>query len=239
MRILGEVGFMGYLGSKGGSGVYQTIINLMPPHDTYIEAFLGTGVVLKRKAPAANQIGIDINSTCIDGFNSSSAIDESDFTAADVFQADAFDFLSSFDFSQSGRSVVYCDPPYVHSTRTSSARYENELTDDDHRRLLEMLDSLPCFVMVSGYRNEIYDDLLADWWSVDFQAMTRGGVRTETVWCNFTPGDVHYHCFAGKDSTDRQRIQRKAKRWAKNFEALPSGEKQAVFSAMLMTMENN
>lgn len=43
---------MGYLGAKSGSGVFQTIINLIPPHDTYIEAFLGTGAVMKRKAPA-------------------------------------------------------------------------------------------------------------------------------------------------------------------------------------------
>lgn len=32
-----------YLGGKNGSGVYQAIINLLPPHDTYIEGFLGTG----------------------------------------------------------------------------------------------------------------------------------------------------------------------------------------------------
>ncbi|MET2901708.1 DNA methylase [Vibrio rotiferianus] len=112
------------------------------------------------------------------------------------------------------------------------------MTDDDHKRLLIMLSYLPCFVIISGYRNDIYDEYLSDWWSVDFQAMTRGGVRTETVWCNFTPGDIHYHTFAVKDATDRQRIQRKAERWAKKFEALPSAEKQAVFSALIMAMEH-
>ncbi|MET2901709.1 hypothetical protein ABXV22_25945 [Vibrio rotiferianus] len=112
---------MSYLGAKSGSGVYQTIINLMPPHDTYIEAFLGTGAIMRKKAPATRNIGLDVNASCVDKFNSTAAIDEFSFTAADVFQADAFDFLSSFDFSQSGRTVVYCDPPYVHSTRTSSA----------------------------------------------------------------------------------------------------------------------
>ncbi|MBW5840060.1 hypothetical protein [Yersinia enterocolitica] len=29
------------LGSKAASGAYQAIIALMPPHDTYIELFLG------------------------------------------------------------------------------------------------------------------------------------------------------------------------------------------------------
>jgi DNA adenine methylase len=34
---------MGYPGGKSGAGVYQTIINLMPPHTVYIEPFLGGG----------------------------------------------------------------------------------------------------------------------------------------------------------------------------------------------------
>ena len=50
-----------YLGAKGGSGVYQTIINLMPPHKVYVEAFLGTGTIMKKKAPAEFNIGIDKN----------------------------------------------------------------------------------------------------------------------------------------------------------------------------------
>ena len=36
-----------YLGAKGGSGVYQAIINVMAPHEFYGELFLGTGVIFK------------------------------------------------------------------------------------------------------------------------------------------------------------------------------------------------
>jgi len=32
---------MGYAGGKGRDGVYQAIINQMPPHGVYIEPFLG------------------------------------------------------------------------------------------------------------------------------------------------------------------------------------------------------
>ena len=49
----------GYLGSKAASGVYQTIIGSMPPHETYIEAFAGSGVVLKAKPPAVRSIAVD------------------------------------------------------------------------------------------------------------------------------------------------------------------------------------
>lgn len=30
------------------------------PHDTYIEGFLGTGAVMKRKAPVLRNIGLDL-----------------------------------------------------------------------------------------------------------------------------------------------------------------------------------
>lgn len=214
----------GYLGAKNGSGVYQAIINLIPPHDTYIEPFLGTGAVLSRKASAARDIGIDLNPLCIN---------QELFPNAELHCGSAFDFLGSFNFAASGRTVVYCDPPYLLSTRTSRARYEHEFTEGDHKALLTLLLTTPAFVMLSGYKNPLYEEALAGWWSVDFQAMSRGGVRTETVWCNFEPKEVHYHTFAGKNFTDRQRIKRKAQRWARSFADLPAAERQAILAEIL------
>lgn len=215
-------------GGKNGAGVYQAIINLIPPHDTYIEPFLGSGAVMRRKAPALRSIGIDLNSEALDEF-------EYGYPGA-LYHCDAIDFLRSF--VPRDRTVIYCDPPYVHSTRTGHDRYKYEMTDDDHRRLLETLHFFrftSCNVLISGYRNDLYEDHLFDWWSVNFQAMTRGGVRTETIWMNFQPGEVHYHTYAGKDFTDRQRIKRKAERWSANYRKLPPAERQAVLAAILST----
>lgn len=221
-----------YLGAKNGSGVFQCIINLMPPHETYIEGFLGTGAIMRRKAPAKNNIGIEINPGVIDKFDHAAA--ELNLSI-NLINANAITYLKAF--QPIGKTVIYLDPPYVHSTRTSNARYKNELTDADHAELLTVVKHLAVlkdvFIIISGYRNHLYDTELADWYSKDFQAMTRGGVRTETVWCSFHPGEQHYHTFAGKDFTDRQRIKRKAARWAKNFEALPAAERQAVMAALL------
>lgn len=219
-----EMDLDNYYGAKNGSGVYQAIINLIPPHETFIDGFLGTGAILKRKAPAKRDIGIDLYKPCIDEFN---------YTAAELHHTDIFDFLAKFDFDNNGRIVLYLDPPYVKDTRTSKMKYPHDFTDDDHVRLLNLALSLPIYVIISGYRNDIYKRLINHWWSKDFQAMTRGGVRTETVWCNFVPSDIHYHTYAGKDFTDRQRIQRKANGWAKKFENLPFGERQAILAALL------
>ncbi len=59
---------MAYLGGKSPSGVHQTLINLMPPHRTYIELFLGGGGILLRKRPAELNIGIDRNPAVIAGW---------------------------------------------------------------------------------------------------------------------------------------------------------------------------
>lgn len=54
---------MTYPGGKNGSGVYQAIINLMPPHRVYIEPFLGGGAIMRLKRPAIANIGVDSDDT--------------------------------------------------------------------------------------------------------------------------------------------------------------------------------
>lgn len=51
--------FPDYPGTKGGAGVFQNIISLMPPHDAYIETHLGMGYVMRNKKPAAENIGLE------------------------------------------------------------------------------------------------------------------------------------------------------------------------------------
>jgi hypothetical protein len=55
-----------YPGGKGGAGVYQTLINLIPPHEVYIETHLGGGAIMRYKKPAKYNIGIDIDPDVIE-----------------------------------------------------------------------------------------------------------------------------------------------------------------------------
>lgn len=226
---------MSYLGSKAASGVYQKIIAEMPPHDTYIETHLGGGAVMLRKPPARQNWGIDIDPETIETFNQSNPhfLDSlADNLFIDV--GDAVEFLRSFDYTSAGRVLIYSDPPYLPETRSSSARYRHEYTVGDHYRLLRCLCSLPenVSVILSGYPCSVYDNALPGWRSKEFQAMTRGGVRTEKIWMNYPEARAYSHAFAGKDYNDRYRIKRKAQRWREKFAALPAAERLAIMAAL-------
>ncbi len=219
---------MSYLGSKAASGAYQAIIANMPPHDTYIETHLGSGAIMRRKPPASQSIGVDIDPEVIRVYSSNG-----DF---ETVNADAVEFLTCFDFERAGRVLIYSDPPYLHSTRTSHHRYNYEYTDADHRRLLQTLRALAgenVMVMLSGYPSTLYDQALTDWRSLEFQVMTRGGPRTEKLWLSFDGQRVNWPAFAGSNHTDRQRIKRKAQRWQNNYRQLPPQERLALLSALL------
>lgn len=220
---------MSYLGSKAASGVYQKIIAEMPPHDTYIETHLGGGAVMLRKPPAIRNIGIDIDVDTLKEFAFTHQLSH-----VNLINRDAVDYLEMFDFSRAGRVLVYSDPPYLPETRTSRARYRHEYTVADHQRLLRCLMSLPknVSVILSGYPSQLYDNTLTGWRSREFQAMTRGGVRTEKIWMNYQAGAVYSHTFAGRDYNDRYRIKRKAQRWKQKFAALPPAERLAIMVAL-------
>ena len=214
---------MGYFGSKATSGLCQAIIAMMPPHDTYIESHLGGGAIMKRKPPALRNIGIDLDPRAIADFECGYPVE--------MVNGCAHRFLADFDYQ--GSELVYSDPPYLLRTRTSDRRYRFDYEQRDHVQLLELLKTLPCRVMLSGYPSALYDDLLKAWRSLELQVMNQGGVRTEKLWFNFTLDSVHWASYAGKNFTHRQQIKRKAANWARRYRALPPAERLAVLAAMM------
>ncbi len=214
---------MGYFGSKATSGLCQAIIAMMPPHETYIETHLGGGAIMKRKPPALNNIGIDLDPQALADF-------ECDYPMQRIHGC-AHRFLADYDYQ--GGELVYSDPPYLVRTRSSGRRYRFDYEEQDHVELLGLLKRLPCAVMVSGYPSALYEELLGGWQSLEVQVMNQGGVRTEKLWFNFSVDRVHWASYAGKNFTDRQRIKRKAASWGKRYQAMPPPERLAVLAAMM------
>lgn len=211
------------MGSKAASGAYQAIISLMPPHDSYVEPFLGSGAVMNAKPRCAFSMGADIDGETLAGHGYA--------PWANIIRADAFYVLESIDYAALGRCLVYCDPPYPHATR-SGKRYRHDFTDSDHIKLLEILKKMEVHVMVSTYENDLYNTKLQGWKKAAFQVMTRGGPRTETVFMNYDSETVISQ-YVGKGFTDRQRVKRKAERWSRSFSAMPAEERSVILAAIL------
>ena len=104
---------------------------------------------------------------------------------------DAFEVLS--DYGQHADVLLYCDPPYVGSTR--AANYRHEMTADaDHRALAAALADCRSAVVLSGYHSPLYDDLYDGWHRAELKAWTGNGIRNgatktqgdrvEVLWSN-------------------------------------------------------
>jgi DNA adenine methylase len=89
-------------------------------------------------------------------------------------------------YHDSPETLHYVDPPYLADTRTwlnGKGAYKHEMSDQDHRELLEVLGTLKGAVVVSGYPSELYDDALRGWVRAEKKASADGRVeRTEVLW---------------------------------------------------------
>jgi hypothetical protein len=311
---------MSYFGGKSGAGVFQTLINLMPPHEVYIEPFLGGGAVMRLKRPAPLNIGVELAPGPIAAFVAAAAPPEKargskngderspsagdregrrhastlqaippgsaiaavtarngDYSGSTIATDDdagsralygggvlplipgpiaetsaedriawtddkglhwqvrrgcGIEYLETLEYEGPG-VLVYCDPPYLHSTRASSARYEHELTDLEHRRLLRVLRSLKCNVMISGYSSALYAKELKGWNATAFQAATRGAPAAEWVWYNFDkPTRLHDYRFLGDDFREREAIKRQQRRWIGKLKRMPRLQRLALLTVL-------
>jgi DNA adenine methylase len=90
-------------------------------------------------------------------------------------------------------TVIYCDPPYVHETRSPGSRdvYGVEMSAADHRELAAALHNCKSRVLLSGYASDLYDELYAGWRHEEFDIANHaaGGKaksrKVECLWRNF------------------------------------------------------
>lgn len=93
-------------------------------------------------------------------------------------------------------TLHYCDPPYLHETRTGGPVYAHEMTEEQHADLCTVLRKCAGKVVLSGYPSDLYRVQLEEegWHRTDFDianhAAGAGKAKrrmTECVWTNFKP----------------------------------------------------
>lgn len=217
-----------YDGGKGGAGVCQWIINQIPPHEVFIEAFLGAGAVLRAKRPAARSIGIEINPAVIQTYWGAGIPDLT------IICGDALELLPKQPLDRD--TFIYLDPPYLLETRSQQRPlYAHEFaTPDQHRALLSLLRKLPCMIAISGYWSALYELELAGWRSSTFNTIDRGGNKKEEwLWMNYPPPlELHDYRYLGNGFRERERIKRKKQRWTNRLRTMPELERLCLMEAI-------
>jgi len=227
-----------YPGGKGASGVCQAIINEMPPHQVYLEPFLGGGAVMLAKLPALVNVGVDLDSAAVARVAARLAVGGDGDPRYRFIVGDGMSYLRRWRWWAG--ALVYCDPPYLMETRSCQRRmYRFELELPGHIALLDVLGRLPCKVMVSGYESELYRRRLSSWRVVRYGSMTSGGgVREECLWCNFPESEtLHDYRYLGRGFRERERIRRRRARWVAMLQAMPAQERAAVLGDLLAMSE--
>lgn len=214
---------MRYPGGKGKT--YQHVVNLMPPHSVYIETHLGGGAVMHHKRGATRSIGIDLDERVIDMWRSTPG------SSIELVHGRAEDFLKNYSFT--GSELVYCDPPYHPATRRKARVYRYDYSEHDHVELLEILVTLPCKVLLSGYDHPLYDAMLTGWNCRRFDAATHNGVREESLWFNFDqPTLLHDTRYLGGDFRERQNTKRRLQRLQSKVVSMDPVERSAFMQWM-------
>lgn len=93
----------------------------------------------------------------------------------------------------SEETLFYCDPPYPHGSRGDNNAYLHEMTDNDHRRLAEVLHSVEGKVALSSYHCDLMDEMYGDWQYVEGPEKLVHSVkslRQEVLWVNYDPEEA-------------------------------------------------
>ncbi len=204
----------GYFGSKGGNGVYQQIISLIPPHKILVVPFLGHCAIVRNIAPADILIGVDAAEHVICAWKNY-LVQDLIYTYRDegshlclikkeqtlgnlpetilLFRDDALHFLSNIlpgliltYVDTPEQIVIYQDPPYPLLSRRSRRNiYEYEMTDTQHSQLLSINERMTANILISTYDNVLYEKKLRQWNEHSFMAATRRGKAEELVYYNY------------------------------------------------------
>lgn len=221
--------FRTYNGGKNADGVFQNIINEIPPHEIFISAFAGNCGILANKKKAAINIAIDLDKTVIEAW--------SKFPDITALNEDSTRFLTHlfkcYPQQQLSQIFVFADPPYLMEVRTGKKDYyKHEMTSEAaHKNLLAAMVELPVKVLITHYPCKLYDDMLKGWRYIDIAGMSRRGRTIERLYMNYpAPTELHDYSFFGKNARQREKFKKAKKNMLSKFQRMSLIERNFIMN---------
>jgi len=92
-------------------------------------------------------------------------------------------------------TLFYCDPPYLHETRTAKQAYHHEMTSTQHCELLAILSQVMGKFILSGYHSLLYDGWATshNWHCLEIPIDNKASgaaikpIKVECLWTNYKP----------------------------------------------------
>ena len=202
----------------------RILINEMPPHNVFLELFIGRKPILRLKRRAEINIGIDADPEIV-----AAAVERFGDSDLTIRQADPIEYLQSPDpkypyrnewLHPLGKELVYCALPRIGSN------HRRETTKEYQALLLETLKQIPCMVIVASSWTDLCAHALADWRQISYK--DSGGVE-EFAWFNF-PEPFELHDTRYLDN--HREFERRAARWRQRFKDMPPLERYAMLQAL-------
>ncbi len=101
---------------------------------------------------------------------------------AQIENIDAIELIKRYNHSE---TLIYCDPPYLQNLRKKNM-YAHEMGREKHIELLEVLKKSKSMVVLSGYDNDLYNEMLPRWQTAEKETTAQMGLhRVEKLWMNF------------------------------------------------------
>lgn len=162
------------------------VLSYIPKHVVYVEPYFGSGSIFFDKDKAKIEVINDIDQDVYNYFkvirdNPNEIIEQIMFTPFSIEEYHNSRIINEHDNED---VFIYCDPPYVLSTRKEHL-YNYDMTDEQHIELLEVLKRHKGKILISGYDNKLYNKMLKNWHKETIVTSSERGKRIECLWMNY------------------------------------------------------
>lgn len=95
---------------------------------------------------------------------------------------DIIELIQKYD---SENVFFYLDPPYIQETRASNQKYQCDMSNQQHQRLIAVINTSKAKFLISGYNHPIYDKLNDKFQKIEFLSPNAGSNAVEVLWKNY------------------------------------------------------